>query len=105
MEGEKNCKNDFCERENRSFKKRKIQKDFGKINKLQSNNCWKRWDSNISGVQKQRRQMVQTLVPLCICNLDSNVSLVAYFISSVLLIPFICCILSLLQNPFLQDTQ
>lgn len=40
----------------------------------------------------------------CARNLDSTISL-AYFISSVLLIPFICCILSLLQNPSLQDTK
>lgn len=44
MEGDKNQKMTPVKEKNRSFKKRKIKRDFGKIKRLESNNWQKRWE-------------------------------------------------------------
>lgn len=84
--------------------KKKI--DLSKKKKNQER-FWKDWKTGkqqlaektgISGVQKNRGGRRYRSLTLCICNLDSKISLVAYFIYSVLLIHlfvavafYLCC--------------
>lgn len=104
MEGDKNHKMTSVKERNRSFKKRKIKWDFGKIIRLKSNNWQKIWA--FLEFKKNRGGRWYKSFILCICNLDSNISLVACFISSVLLIHFFLLhfiFAAESKNPYLWD--
>lgn len=104
--GRQESQNDFCERKNRSFKKRKIKRDFGKIKRLERNNWQKRQE--FLELKKTRGGRRYRSLTLRICNLDSNISLVAYFIYSVSLIHFLLLhfiFVAKSNNPYLQDTK
>lgn len=97
MEGEKNCKITSVKERIDLLKKRKSREILERLTGYKAKTVRK------DGIKKYlefktRGGIWYKSLTLCICNLDSNISLVAYFVSSVLLILFICCILSLLQN-------